>query len=637
MRVISSHRLSVSTFRYHSSHAAARVDHHPQPISLTTNFTSHLHTEKIARAVVDRSALLHTEKAEALISLIKSTSTKSHLLQIHAHLICNSLFQHSIFFSPFLFRIALPPFRDLNYAKRVFSNFRKPDYFQYNVMIRAYGMSDSPEIGFQFYQEMLRFGVKPNSLTTSFVTSCCIKIWSLFGGLQIHARILRDGHQSDGRLLTTLMGFYSSKEKYSDACKLFDEMCKRDTIAWNVLISCYMRGKRTRDTLGVFDMMRSANDCRPDEVTCLMLLQACANLNALVFGEGVHRYCEEHGFDKAMNVRNALITMYSRCGCVEDAFEVFKGMAEKDVVSWTAMISGLASNGYGRDAIEAFREMQSAGVSPDDQTFTGVLSACSHSGLLDEGRMFFNSMSEEFGIPPNIHHYGCVVDLMGRAGMVNEAYNLINSMKVKPDATIWRTLLGACRIHRQADLGEQVIEHLIELKAQEAGDYVLLLNIYSSLGDWDKVMNVRKMMKDRGIQTNPACSTIEFRGEIHEFVANDSSHSRKTEIYEMLDEINQQLRMAGYVAEIVSELHNVGVEEKQIALSYHSEKLAIAFGVLSSPPGTSIRVAKDLRICVDCHNFAKMLSAVYNREVVIRDRNRFHHFREGRCSCNDYW
>ncbi|WMV21798.1 hypothetical protein MTR67_015183 [Solanum verrucosum] len=621
MRAISPQRFSVSAFRRLSSHAAARVDNHRQCITGPTNHTSHL----------------HTEKTEPLISLIKSTSSKPHLLQIHAHLIRNSLFQHPIFFSPFLFGIALHPLHDLGYACRVFSKFSKPDVFQYNIMIRAYGMSDSPGNGFMLYQEMLRSGVSPNSLTSSFVTNCCIKSGSLFGGLQIHARILRDGHQSDGRLLTTLMDFYSSNERYTEACKVFDEMSHRDTIAWNVLISVYMRNRRTRDVLGVFDMMQSSYDCQPDNVTCLMLLQACANLNALAFGERVHRYCEEHGFDKAMNICNALITMYSRCGCLEKAFEVFKGMTEKDVVSWTAMISGLASNGYGRDAIEAFREMQSAGVSPDDQTFTGVLSACSHSGLLDEGRMFFNSMSKEFGISPNIHHYGCVIDLMGRAGMVDEAYNLINSMKVKPDATIWRTLLGACRIHHQADLGEQVIERLIELKAQEAGDYVLLLNIYSSLGDRGKVINVRKMMKDRGIQTNPACSTIEFRGKIHEFVANDFSHPRKTEIYEMLDEINQQLRIAGYVAETVAELHNVGTEEKQIALSYHSEKLAIAFAVLSTPPGTSIRVAKDLRICVDCHNFAKILSAVYSREVVIRDRNRFHHFREGRCSCNDYW
>ncbi|CAK9158662.1 unnamed protein product [Ilex paraguariensis] len=281
--------------------------------------------------------------------------------------------------------------------------------------------------------------------------------------------------------------------------------------------------------------------------------------------------------------------------------------------------------------------MQRVGVAPDDQTFTGVLSACSHSGLLDEGRMFFDSMIKEFGIVPNVHHYGCMVDLMGRAGLLDEAYQLILSMGIKPDATIWRTLLGACRIHRHTSLGERVIEHLIEFKALEAGDYVLLLNLYSTVNDWEKVIEVRKLMKEKKIQTTPGCSTIELKGEIHEFLADDISHPRKREIYEMLDEIGKQLKIAGYVAEITSELHNLGAEEKQITLSYHSEKLAIAFGVLATPPGTTIRVAKNLRICVDCHNFAKILSGVYNREVIIRDRIRFHHFREGHCSCNDYW
>ena len=191
--------------------------------------------------------------------------------------------------------------------------------------------------------------------------------------------------------------------------------------------------------------------------------------------------------------------------------------------------------------------------------------------------------------------------------------------------------------HGHVSLGECVIEHLIELKVQEAGDYVLLLITYSSVGDWEKVIEVRKLMKEKEIQTTPGCSTIELRGVIHEFLVDDISHPRKNEIYEMLDEIGKQLKIAGYVAEVTSELHDLGSEEKESSLSYHSEKLAMAFGVLATPPGTTIRVAKNLRTCVDCHNFAKVLSGVYNRVVIIRDRTRFHHFREGRCSCNDYW
>lgn len=499
-------------------------------------------------------------------------------------------------------------------------------------------MSNSPEEGFYLYRDMRRRGVPPNPMSSSFVVKSCIRILWLVGGLQIHATILRDGHQSDSLLLTTLTDLYSSCEKFEEASKVFDEIPQRDTVSWNVLISCCIRNKRTRDALRVFDMMQSTADgFKPDDVTCLLLLQACAKLGALEFGERIHSYINEHGYDGALNLCNSLIAMYSRCGQLEKAYSVFRRMDERNVVSWSAMISGFAMHGYGKEAVEAFEQMQQLGVSPDDQTLTGVLSACSHSGLVDEGLRFFNCMREAFGIEPNIHHYGCMVDLLGRASLLDQAYHLIMSMAIKPDSTIWRTLLGACRIHRHPTLGELVVRHLIELKAEEAGDYVLLLNIYSSVGNWDKVTELRKFMKERGIQTTPGCSTIELKGKVHEFVVDGTSHPQTNEIYEMLDEIGQQLKIAGYVAELSSELHNLGAEEKGNRLSYHSEKLAIALGVLTTPPGTTIRVANNLRICVDCHNFAKILSGVYNREVVIRDRTRFHHFREGQCSCNGYW
>lgn len=499
-------------------------------------------------------------------------------------------------------------------------------------MIRAHSLSrDSARNGLLWHQELIRSGISANALSATLALNCCKKIMSLSNGIQIHARIWKEGHVSDSLLLTTVMDFYSCLKKASEACKVFVDMSHRDIVAWNVLISCCILNRRTRDALSLFDMIRKSNECQPDDVTCLLVVQACGSLNALEWGEKVHTYITENGLLNAKKVCNSLIAMYSRCGCIEKAYEVFKQMPDKNVISWTAMISGLASNGYGRDAIAAFQEMQTQGIPPGDQTFTGVLSACSHSGLVEEGWSFFKSMSRDFGIKPNIHHYGCMVDLLGRAGLLDDAYELIRSMRVKPDAAMWRTLLGGCRIHRHISLGERVVEHLVELKAQEAGDYVLLLNMYYSAGNLDKVVQVRKMMKDRGIHTTPACSTMELKGQVHEFYADDLSHPRKKEIYEKLIEINQQLRIAGYVAEVIPEVHS------NADASYHSEKLAIAFGVLATPPGTTIRVAKDLRTCIDCHSFAKILSSVYNRKVVIRDRNRFHHFREGRCSCNDYW
>ncbi|XAR50043.1 hypothetical protein NMG60_11004260 [Bertholletia excelsa] len=574
------------------------------------------------------------QREKCLISLIKSSSQETQLAQIHAHLLRTSLLKNRTIYLALLSRLS----RNLRYARRFFSQILKPNLSHYNTMIRVYSQSNSPKEGFNLYREMRNRGLRPDPISSSFVTECCIKMCSILGGEQVHAKILTDGHQLDGLLMTTLMDFYSSCRKYDEACQIFDEMSQKDTVAWNVLISCYIRNGRTRDTLSVFCMMRNPQcGFQPDDVTCLLLLQACANLGALEFGERVHNYIREHGYANAPNVCNSLIAMYSKCGCIDKAYQVFKDMPYRDVVSWSAMISGLASNGHGREAVEAFMEMRKMGIAPTDQTFTGLLSACSHSGLVKEGWMFLECMSKEFGIMPNVHHFGCMVDLLGRAGLLDQAYELILSMEVKPDTTIWRTLLGACRIHRHVTLGERIVEHLIELKAQEAGDYVLLLNIYSSVGNWDKVTEVRKLMKDERIQTTPGCSTINLKGELHEFVADDISHPRKNEIYEMLDEIGKQLKIAGYIVEITSELHNLGAEEKETRLSYHSEKLAIAFAVLATPPGTSIRIAKNLRTCVDCHNFAKVLSGAYNREVVIRDRTRFHHFQEGRCSCNDYW
>uniref|UniRef100_K3YMI2 DYW domain-containing protein n=2 Tax=Setaria italica TaxID=4555 RepID=K3YMI2_SETIT len=393
---------------------------------------------------------------------------------------------------------------------------------------------------------------------------------------------------------------------------------------WNVLITCYARNRRIKYAPKLFEEMRGReSEVEPDGVACILLLQACTSLGALDFGEKVWAYAEEHGYGSELKVRNSLIAMYSRCGCVEKAYRVFCETPQKSVVSWSAMISGLAANGFGKDAISAFEEMIRSGVAPDEQTFTGVLSACSHSGLVDEGFRFFDMMRCDYRLKPNVCHYGCIVDLMGRAGLLDEAYELVTKeMRVAPDATIWRTLLGACRIHGHVDLGERVITHLIELKAQQAGDYVLLLNTYAAVGDWNKVAEVRKLMREKGIQTTPGCTTVEHNGEVHEFIAGDDAHPRKVEIYKKLNEINKHLKIAGYVPNVSSELHDLDSEGKESALTYHTQ---------------TNKLAKNLRVCVDCHNFTKLFSGIYNRLVIVRDRTRFHHCEGGKCSCNDYW
>ncbi|CAA7027782.1 unnamed protein product [Microthlaspi erraticum] len=582
-----------------------------------------------------------------LVSLIVSSTGKSHLRQIHAVLLRTSLIRNSDVFHHFLSRLALSLIpRDINYSRRVFSQRTNPSVSHCNTMIRAFSVSETPGEGFRLFRALRRrksSSLPANPLSSSFALKCCIKSADLLGGLQIHGKIVTDGFLSDSLLLTTLMDLYSTCEKSNHACKVFDEIPKRDTVSYNVLISCFLRNKRTRDALFLFDKMKKNEEVdgcsKPDNVTCLLALQACSSLGALDFGEKVHDFIEGNGLGDALNLNNTLVSMYSRCGSMDKAYKVFNRMREKNVVSWTAMISGLAMNGFGREAIEAFEEMLKLGVSPEEHTLTGLLSACSHSGLVDEGMMFFDRLkSGEFKMKPNVHHYGCMVDLLGRARLLDRAYDLIKSMEMKPDSTIWRTLLGACRVQGNVELGERVVSHLVELKAEEAGDYVLLLNTYSSVGKWEKVTEVRSLMKEKRLFTKPGCSVIELQGTVYEFVVDDVSHPRKEEIYGKLAEINQQLKIAGYKAETASELHNLdSEEEKGCALTYHSEKLAIAFGILVTPPGTTIRVTKNLRTCVDCHNFAKFVSGVYDRVVIVRDRSRFHHCKDGSCSCNDFW
>ncbi|XP_047314204.1 pentatricopeptide repeat-containing protein At3g47530 [Impatiens glandulifera] len=563
------------------------------------------------------------ERYKSLIDLIRSSSQPAQLLQIHAHLYRASFIHDPYASLCLLTSVARLFHHNLTYLRRIFNLTRNPKLNHYTAIIRAYSNSKFPHEGFKLYREMRQRGISPDALSSSLSTKSCTKMSWLFGGLQLHAKILIDGYQSDSLLLTTLMDFYSICHKSDDACKVFDEMPIRDTISWNVLISCYTRNKRTLDALSAFDTMQSLEfDCKPDQVTCLLALQACTTHSGkLEFGERIHDYIERNGYSSIPNICHALVSMYSRFNRIEKAYKVFTTSANKDLVSWTSIISGFATNGHGKVAIDAFIEMEESGISPDEHAYTAVLSACSRSGLIDEGLMIFDRLLKETIIKPTIHHYGCMVDLLAREGYLKKAYDLILSMQVKPDAKIWRTLLSACRTQNQnhSVIAGNVVEHLVELRARELGDYVLLLNIYSSLGNHDKVEETKAMMGEKGIGLSSDCSTIEVNRKLYEFFADDISHYRKTEVYRMVEEVGQQLRIAGYDGD---------------GFDLHSEKLAIAFGLLSTNPGSTIRVAKNLDVCSDCHSYVKLLSSVYNREIIIRDRTKSHSFWLGRCSCN---
>ncbi|CAN6170530.1 unnamed protein product [Urochloa humidicola] len=466
------------------------------------------------------------------------------------------------------------------------------------------------------------------------------------------ARALFDGMRPDPHVVsvTAMLTCYAKMGALDDARSLFDALPDKDFICWNAMMDGYAQHGRPSDALRLFRrMLRSGVE--PDEVSVVLALSAVAQLGMAESGKWLHSFVNSSTNPRVrLNARvgTALIDMYCKCGCLEDAVAAFDALnddedKDMDIVVWNAMINGYAMHGQSRKALEMFSQLRThqKGLWPTDITFIGVLNACSHSGLVDEGRRLFESMEYEYGIEPKIKHYGCMVDLLGRAGLVEEAFDLLQSMEkrmMNPDAAICMSLLAACRLHRNMELGQRIADYLVNNDLANSGTYVLLSNIYAAVGNWREVGRVRSMMKASGIQKEPGCSTVEVGRRVFEFVAGDTSHPRTGEIYAKVEEVMGVLvREHGHVPRTELVLHDLDEDAKEKVLAVHSEKLAVAFGLISTPPGAPIKVVKNLRACADCHAVMKLVSKVTGRKIVFRDRNRFHHFVDGECSCGDYW
>uniref|UniRef100_A0A5K1CIW7 DYW domain-containing protein n=2 Tax=Nymphaea colorata TaxID=210225 RepID=A0A5K1CIW7_9MAGN len=437
-------------------------------------------------------------------------------------------------------------------------------------------------------------------------------------------------------MCNTMMGGYVKNWDVGAAYRLFVEMTERDMVSWNTMIGGFIQTGRFKEATELFHRMQTEN-LRPNDVTIVGMLRACSQVGALDMGKWLHAYVDRNRYLVNVVVGTSLVDMYCKCGVLECAEQIFDQLHDKDVTAWNAMITGFAMHGKSVKALELFRQMQHERIQPNEVTFVGVLCACTHGGLVDEGKQYFHSMVSEFGLTPQLEHYGCMVDLLGRAGLLEEAYDFIKGMPLAPHTGVWGALLGACKIHGNIELAECAIKHLIELDKEDGGYCAILSNIYAKAGRWDDVAKVRALMKERGIEKKPGCSSIEVDGKVHEFGVGDKTHPRSEEIYTMLKEISRRLTMHGYVARTSEVFFDVEEEEKEHALCFHSEKLAIAFGLISTKKGVMLRIVKNLRVCDDCHAATKLISKIFERDLIIRDRSRFHHFRQGICSCGDYW
>ncbi|CAH8368503.1 unnamed protein product [Eruca vesicaria subsp. sativa] len=549
--------------------------------------------------------------------------------------------------------------------------------FLWNLIIRATLHNPTPHSPISVYLRMRRHNVTPDFHTFPFLLPSFSNPIHLPLGQRTHAQILLFGLHADPFVRTSLLNMYStcgdldSAHRVFDdddsvtkdlpawnsvvnayakagvidvARKLFDEMPERNVISWSCLINGYVMCGRNREALGLFREMllpeKNRGFVRPNEFTLSAVLSACGRLGALEEGKWVHAYVDKYNVEIDVVLGTSLIDMYAKCGSLERAKRVFNSLGfKKDVKAYSAMICCLAMYGLAEECFQLFSEMTTSNnLNPNSVTFVGILGACVHGGLVEEGRSYFAMMVEEFGITPSIQHYGCMVDLYGRAGLIEEAESFIASMPMEPDELIWGSLLSGSRMVGDVKTCEAALKRLIEIDPMSSGAYVLLSNVYAKTGRWIEVKRIRQEMEVKGIKKVPGCSSVEVDGVIHEFVVGDESQEERESIYAMLDEIMQRLREeAGYVSNTKEVLLDIDEEGKVKALSYHSEKLAIAFCLMKTRPGTPVRIIKNLRICGDCHLVMKMISKLYGREIVVRDCNRFHHFRDGSCSCRDYW
>ncbi|KAJ7545044.1 hypothetical protein O6H91_09G104100 [Diphasiastrum complanatum] len=388
--------------------------------------------------------------------------------------------------------------RSLENALRVFEGMRRRDVVSWNAIIAGCVKHGHEKEAIELFQDMKQEGLKPDGFTFVSMLNACASLAAIELGKQIHVDSIEAGLGSNCFVAAALVDMYAKCRCLKDAHQVFDRMHKPTAAAWTAMISGYVRNGQAEEALKLSQKMQQ-NGFKPDAVTYVTMLNACATLAALEQGRQIHGELIRDGFHLDLFVSNALIDMYAKCGSLREARKVFNSMRRRNVVSWTAMILGYAIHGNGREVIQLFRRMQEEHVEPNEVTFVGVLSACSRLGLLDEGLQFFRAMIEDYGVTALSEHYGCMVDLYGRAGHLGQANDFIQKMPIPPDTRSWTALLAACKMLHNLDLAEGIAEHALKLEPQQAGSYVLLSDIYASTGRWDKKHQLRKMLEQRAV------------------------------------------------------------------------------------------------------------------------------------------
>ncbi|CAL5347445.1 unnamed protein product [Camellia sinensis] len=520
--------------------------------------------------------------------------------------------------------------------RKVFEMMPNRDLVSWNTVIAGNAQNGMYGEALEMVREMGNANLQPDSFTLSSVLPIFAEYVDVVKGKEIHGYAIRHGFDTDVYIGSSLIDMYANCTRVEDSCRLFNLLPHRDSVSWNSIIAGCVQNGLFDEGLKLFRQMLLAK-VKPSTVSFSSIMPACAHLTTLHLGKQLHGYIIRGSFDDNMFIASSLLDLYAKCGNIKIARWIFNSMEQHDMVSCTAMIMGCALHGHAHEAITLFKKMETEGVKPNSVAYVAVLTACSHAKLVNEAWQYFNSMIHDYGIAPCLEHYAAVADLLGRAGRLEEAYEFISSMHVRPPGSVWSTLLAACRVHKNIELAEKVAEKIFTADPDNMGAYVVLSNTYSAAGRWKDAAKLRTTMRDKGMRKKPACSWIEVKNKVHAFVAGDESHPYFDRINEVLKVLLELMEREGYVPDTNEVFHDVEEEQKRDLLCSHSERLAIAFGIITTPAGMTIRVTKNLRVCVDCHVATKFISKIVGREIIVRDNSRFHHFRDGECSCGDYW
>ncbi|KAM3217447.1 pentatricopeptide repeat-containing protein, mitochondrial [Capsicum annuum] len=426
-------------------------------------------------------------------------------------------------------------------ARTAFDQIGNPDLVAWNALIAGFAYGGDPDEAMSLFSQMRTLSLNPDDVTVRSLLCAFVSPSALILGKKVHCYVIKCGFDLDISVSNTLLSMYSNCSDLPDAHRIFNEMnYKEDLVSWNAILTAFLQQGDSGEVFSLFKMMLLSSN-KPDHITLVNMLGASGKVASLEIGDQICCYAVKHGLSEDICIQNALIDMYVKCGHMTSAKKLFDSMKNPDAVSWSSLIVGYAQFGYGEEALDLFQKMRFLAVKPNQVTFVGVLTACSHVGRVKEGWQLFRAMETEYGVAPTREHCCCVVDMLARAGCIEEAEAFINQMELDPDIVVWKTLLAACKTRNNLDVGKRAAEKILEIDPSNSAAHVLLCNIFASTGSWKDVASLRGLMRQKGVKKVPGQSWIEVTDRIHVFLAEDCVHPERDRIYSMLDELWMQM------------------------------------------------------------------------------------------------